>query len=236
MTDKTRMAVPPRHDDTGSDRGARGATAAEYALLVGLIAVVVLGSVTFLGGGSKGSLDKAAKPLAGTTAPATTGGGGGGGTGGGTGGGVGSTTTTSSPTTTASTTAVPTTQATTTTTTTTTTTAPPQPTSSSPTFTSPRSTTSGSKWSATTEISLTDDLGQPVAGAQVTVRITTSGRSGSSTTQVFTTGPDGSIELTAGPYNRNGSSKVNTVSFEVIAVGGAPPWNGSGASVTASRP
>ena len=43
----------------------RGASLVEYALLVALIAVVCIGAVTFLGGGTSGTLDEAGNGIEG---------------------------------------------------------------------------------------------------------------------------------------------------------------------------
>ena len=45
------------------NRGERGASLVEYALLVALIAIVCIGSVTMLGGNTSGTLDKGAKGI-----------------------------------------------------------------------------------------------------------------------------------------------------------------------------
>ena len=47
----------------------KGATAVEYGLMVGLIAVVIIGAVTALGGELKGMFNDIVKGLGGTPAP-----------------------------------------------------------------------------------------------------------------------------------------------------------------------
>ena len=56
------------------ERGEKGATAVEYGLMVGLIAVVIIGAVTLLGTELKDMFTDVKNSLsgAGTTAPATT--------------------------------------------------------------------------------------------------------------------------------------------------------------------
>ncbi len=49
-------------------KGDRGATAIEYALLVGLIAVIIIGAVTVLGGNLKGIFNSIVTALGGTPA------------------------------------------------------------------------------------------------------------------------------------------------------------------------
>ena len=52
---------------------AKGATAVEYGLMVGLIAAVIIGSVILLGGKLDGLFSSIQKQLPGTTPAATTG-------------------------------------------------------------------------------------------------------------------------------------------------------------------
>ena len=53
-------------DDRFENRKDRGATAVEYGLMVGLIAVVIIAAVTLLGQGLDGMFDKAVDGLKGT--------------------------------------------------------------------------------------------------------------------------------------------------------------------------
>jgi pilus assembly protein Flp/PilA len=56
-----------RREDLRSRRGERGATAVEYGLMVGLIAVVIIVAVTLLGKQLDALFDKITAGLAGTS-------------------------------------------------------------------------------------------------------------------------------------------------------------------------
>jgi Flp pilus assembly pilin Flp len=197
-------------------RGERGASLVEYALLVGVISVVLIAGVKLVGNNSSDSMEGAATAIAapsgaGGPAPGGDGGGGGGG------GGAGTTTPTSAaPTPTTSAAPTPTT-------------APPAPTTApAPTATSGsvgigdvEVVKSGSNWTAETTVSIVDDTGQPVVGATVdlTVRYRERGWLGytwhEESVQVET-GPDGTADIGAGPYKRgSGIGSVGQIEFVV---------------------
>lgn len=238
-TGRVAHARPARVSDPEEVQSEDGASGVEIALLVAVIAIVCIGAVKALGGGSEGGLTEVAEATAGD--PSSTGGGGGGGGGGaggggGTGGGSsgGATTTTAAPTTTTTTAAPTTTTAAPTTTAppTTTTTMPPlgpgYPSTSG--FQTPTVQTSGSNKRAQTGVVVRDASGTPVAGASATVTVWYEQRVGNrwvwqSTTITVTTGADGSASVTSAYYPTSGGSRVRAIRFE-LANSNASGWDG----------
>lgn len=140
-----------------------------------------------------------------------------------------------------------TTSTTTSTTSTTSTTVPPTTTTEAPSpqtvnasWTSTSRSTSGTNWRASAELRVRDDLGDPVRGAVVTVRVQTRRGTGSWTnrdTLQATTGSAGSLTFLSGWYPRSGSSRADQVRFTVLSVSAPGLDYVSGSiAVTVDRP
>lgn len=229
----------------------RGASAVEVALLIAVVAIVVAGAVRLVGRGSEQSLATVGSSIhgSGSAGPATSGGGGGGSGGGGGGGGPGpivppttaappTPTTTAPPTTAPATTTPPTTAPPTTTTT-----APP-PAVATGSLGSASSRSTGAGWIASAELTLLDQRGEPVVGAEVTVEVRSRRvrRSGSvtwdTTTRTGTVGADGRLVIETGPWRPSGSNRITDVTYEVIDVevpdGGS--WDEGPATIAIAAP
>lgn len=231
----------------------RGATLAEYALLVGLVALVCLGAITVLGLRSKDTVEEVSAQVDRGERPpgdGDGGGGGGGGRGGGTAdggsGGDGGTGDSSGDGVTTTTTTT-----TTSTTTTTTTTAPP------PTTTTPGATTSttvdaplpgsdyplesgfadatrvvdGLDWRVETGMVLWSQDGTPLRDTDATVEIwrhvlTRYGWRWARSLVPVTTGSDGTVPFTTPEYPGWGSNAVDRVVVRIVSVDD-PAWDGS---------
>lgn len=228
----------------------RGATLAEYALLVGLVALVCLGAITVLGLRSKDTVEEVSAQVdRGETPP---GGGNGAGDGdggiddGGGGGGIddgggaqGGTTTTSTTaaTTTTSTPTTTTTQPLTTTTAdpSTPTTAPlPAPGEDYPTesgFADPDLVVEGLDWRVETGLVLWADDGTPLRDTDATVEIwrhvlTRYGWRWARSVVPVTTGADGTAPFSTPDYPGWGSGEVDRVVIRIVSVDD-PSWDGS---------
>lgn len=225
----------------------RGATLAEYALLVGLVALVCLGAITLLGLRSKDTVEEVSAQVdRGEAPPADGGGGGGGGGGSGDGGGGssgdggggssgdGATTTTPSPTTT-TTTAPPTTTTTPpAATTSTTTAAAPVPGSGYPDesgFAEASPVVDGLEWRVETGLVLWSQDGTPLRDTEATVEIwrhvlTRYGWRWARSLVPVTTGSDGTTPFTTPGYPGWGSNAVDRVVVRIVSVDD-PAWDGS---------
>jgi Flp pilus assembly pilin Flp len=226
-------------------RSERGASAVEVALVVALIAVVAIGALKALGGGSAESFEEVAVATeGGAVAPGGGSGGGsggggsgsGGGSGGGGGGGGETTSTTAAATTSTTAAATTTTTAAPTTTTaapTTTTALPPlgsgYPSTSG--FQAPTvSSTGGSNKQAATSLVVRDEGGTPVPGASATVTIWYQQRQGNRwvwkrTEVTVTTGANGAVDVTSPSFPTSGSNRVRAIQFE-LRDSNAPGWDG----------
>lgn len=215
----------------------RGATLAEGALLVGLVALVVLGALTVLGRNSSDRLDEAARstdtpagddggapsgsPPTPTAPPDVTVPGGSGGGDAGSGdptGGDGPVTTTTPTTTTA---------------------APLD--DSFPTttgFTVPTVETAGDAWRASADLVVRSSTGAPVPGATVTVDIRRRERVGgrwrwNTRTVVVDTGADGTVSVASLDWPVTGANRVSQVTFVVRDVD-VDDWDGQQGTVSAT--
>jgi Flp pilus assembly pilin Flp len=189
----------------------RGATLVEYALLVGLIAIVAIGALTVLGRNSSDQVDEVAAKI--DTEPGDDGGDGGGDGGGG--GGGATTTTGVGPTTTVA--PLPTT---TTTPPTTATTAPPVgpefPETSG--FAPAQVDPAASEWAATADLVVRDESGIPLPATVATVDIwryelTWDGWRWRRRTVTVTTGPDGVAEVRTLDFPDSGRGEVDRLIF-----------------------
>ena len=228
-------------------REEHGASLVEVAMLIALVAVVTIGVLVRLGSSSGTKLDQAGQGIhrassEGAPPSGGTGGGSGGPSGGDGGGGSGAGPVTG-PTAPPTTTTVP--AATTTIAPPTTTTTPPTTTTSAPTpaaadLGNGRGTRNGSyRWDASADLTVGSDPGRSLRGT-ATVRVTTTRRSGStsSSTVEVRLDDDGNAAIETGPYNRTGSSRIEQVTYTIIAIefddGG--PWNGEQPSIDISKP
>lgn len=208
MTEQPSTTGPERapwRDRRDPARGERGATLVEYALIVAIVAVGLIGATDLLGAAAEAKFESAGEGISvsdgstpttaptptttptPTTAPTTVPGGGGGGT----------TTTTST---------VPE--------------ADPVPTRSYSTWGPGSTQQKGNTWSAQVPIVITDDLGQRVEGATVTVRVEYRDSTGwhTSTTQVKTTGANGALTFSSDDLARTGKDPVTEIRFTVTSV------------------
>lgn len=223
----------------------RGATLAEYALLVGLVALVCLGAITLLGLRSKDTVEEVSAQVDGGEAPPgdDDGGGGGGssddgGGGGSSGDGGGSTGdgVTTTTTTTPTTTKPPPTTTTTTTpgATTSTTVSAPLPGSDYPTesgFAEGTPVVDGLEWRVETGVVLWSQDGTPLRDTDATVEIwrhvlTRYGWRWVRSLVPVTTGSDGTAPFTTPEYPGWGSNAVDRVVVRIVSVDD-PSWDGS---------
>lgn len=226
-------------------RSDGGASLAETALVIALVALVAAAVLSFVGSRSDASLDEAGKGIhhsptghggGGSGSGSGTGAGGSGDTGGSgsTGGSGGGTTTPPAPSTTT------TRPATTTTIAATTTTAPPAPATAA--LDDGRGTRSGSsRWNASADLQLAAEgapTGSMSGTATVVVEWWRSNGQRSTQTIEVSIGADGSAELATGPYNRTGSSRINAVRYTVIEVDldDGRGWDGGRPSIDIERP
>lgn len=207
----------------------RGATLAEYALLVALIAVVSIGALTLLGDRSSDEFEEIATSVGEDTRPST----GSGGSGGGGGGGGGTTTTTASGGGGGTTTTAPTT---TTTAPTTTTTVPPldgsYPDASGFASDPEVDHESDGDWTATVDLVLRNTAGDPMPYTQANVRIWRRERQWDGSydwewrmVQV-TTGANGTVQIQSNDWPESGSRRVIQLVFVVEDAGGSS-WDGN---------
>jgi Flp pilus assembly pilin Flp len=228
-----------------SRRNERAATLVEYALIVALVAIPSIAAVDFLADSARQEFSQSAGSVSRTgsseeatttsTPPSTA---------------VPSTTTTTTPpasTTSTTTTSAPPPSTTTTvaptTTSTTTTTAPPVATLVGGTFGAVTTSTSGSNWSATTTLTVRNNLGLPVAGAAVSVRVRTLevDNKGNQTWRESTvggsTGSGGTATVSSGSLARTGNPKVTQVQFVLNGITAAGlSWDGTPATAGAAAP
>lgn len=199
------------------DRSERGAALVEYALLVALVVGVAMGAIDLLGRAADAELERSARGASGTEWS------GGDDDPDGTDDEGAGPSPTSNPAATSTTSTRPTT------------TAPPVVASVS--FTDVRSWSTGwFQWSGSAAVVLVDARGRPLGGAEVQVRITTSG--GQVETATITTDGTGRAVVEVGPYAWFGSWG-GTGHVDVEAVGVDPTtgtWDGTRASVTVSAP
>lgn len=231
--------------------GERGASVAETALLIAVVALAAVVALRALGSGGGDSLDQAGKGIHHAATPTSASGSGSSGEGSGTGGSGGagpisgggsgtSTTTSAAP----STTSPPPT----------TTTAPPAPTTTAPpaaTTTAPPAPATASldggegvrvgssRWQASADLALDAGAdGVPVSGtATVIVRTQrANGQWTSDTIQVPV--DDGTGTISTGPYARTGGSRIIAVEYEVVGIelDGGREWDGERASISIDRP
>lgn len=222
-------------------RSERGATLVEYALLVAVLALGSLAGLDALqtsaeaafreqasemsdppAGGTSGTPTTAAPTTAPpTTAPPTT-----------------APPTTAAPVTT--TTVRPTTTTSTTTTSTTSTTTVPRATTATGTWGATGATRDGSRWTATATLTVTDDRGQAVHGAAVTVRVEYRVDGGSWQTGQPVSGAttsSGTLRVSTADLARSGRSAVTSIRYTVLTVDAAGlPWVGGSPSTTLSAP
>jgi Flp pilus assembly pilin Flp len=211
----------------------------EYALIVGIVAVGLIGAMDVLSESAKAQFDDMGPGIAvsadggstptSSTVPAPT---------------IPAPTTTAAPTPTTvpapTTTAAPTTTVAPTTTTTTTT-AVPVPTTSFTTWGAGSSVQKGNRWQASAPLTITDDLGHPVSGATVTVEV--SYRIGSTwytepTRPSGTTDASGALTVISGEYQRTGRNPdpVDEVRLTVVSVtGGGLTWAPGETSISVLR-
>jgi Flp pilus assembly pilin Flp len=235
-----------------------GASLAEAALLVAVIAVVAASALSFLGSRSDGTLDEAGKGI--HEGPTVGGGGGsggddggGGGSGGGGSGGGGSGgagdggtagtvpgTAPPSPTSTAPPATTTTVAPTSTTSTTSTTSAPPAPAAAE--LGNGHAVRSGSsRWNASADLqlALAEDNGGSLAGT-ATVRVQQQRSNGQWTTDTIEVGIDdlGRAVIETGPHVRSGSSRITAVRYTVVGIelAGEGSWDGQQPTITIGRP
>ncbi len=99
------------------------------------------------------------------------------------------------------------------------TTAPPQATTVDAAWTSTSRSTSGSNWRANADLTVRNNLGQPVSGAVVKVKVATKRGNNSwqnlSGTIDATTGSAGSLTFRSSWYAQSGGSRIDQVRFTV---------------------
>jgi Flp pilus assembly pilin Flp len=207
----------------------RGASMAEYALLVGLIAIVALTAVSRLGDSSSGKLSEVADkvdshPLDQGSNPGPT----------------PTVPTPSVPVTPTSTTTTTIPTATTSTTTTTTTTIPTldpaYPSTSG--FTPPAIDDRGQTWSVSSGLVLRRTDGRTLSGTTATVRVWRKQMLGSysywlNETVTVTTRGDGTVNVVTDAFTATGSYRISEIRLELISVDHAS-WDGVTSSVTAT--
>ncbi|MGN6695502.1 MAG: hypothetical protein ACTHN0_15095 [Aquihabitans sp.] len=225
----------------------RGASLAETALIITVVAIAAAIALSFLGSSSESSLDEAGKgihrsPGGASSGGASVGGGpggagsgdpGGSGSPGGTGGGgtgwPGSTTTPTTTSIPATTTMAPTT-------------------TTWPTLAPATAVLGGgvgvrsgsSRWNASADLDLAaDDAAGSMAGT-ATVLVESWRSNGQRSTQTIQVpiGPDGTAGIESGPYARTGSSRIETVRYTVVDIDlhNGRDWDGERPSITIGRP
>lgn len=211
-------------------RGERGVTLVEYGLLIAAFALASLAGIDAVRTSASSAFAAQAAEM--SDPPA-----------GGSNGAPGPTTSTTAPapTTTASTTTTTTTTSTTTTTTTPpTTTTVPRATRSTAAWGSGTSTRDGNRWSASAQLTVTDDLGRPVSGAAVTLLVeyrTAAGTWQAADEVDGTTSSSGTLQVGSSDLRRTGQQAVSAIRYTVVEVdAGRLSWNGDRASVTLSAP
>lgn len=197
--------IPPRP----TSRPQRGATIVEYSLLVAILAVGTLGAISFVQDSAKAKTEHSAEHISTRTIPTPT-----------TADDEGHlpTTTSTPPTTTTEPPPPPPPSSTTTEP------PPPTPTSATANWTGTSKDTrrrnGNDEWRANATIQVTDDLGNPVSGATVSVRI--SFRRGTSWQNVSTlsetTGSAGSLTVQSGYYRTSGTSRADEIRFSITSV------------------
>jgi len=241
-------------------RGERGVSTIEYVLLVGMVAVIVIGGVKAIGGTATSTLNSATPQIGGTDTG--TSGSGGAASGGATGGGAGagsdaapattptttgstSSSTTTPPSSTSTTLAVSSTTTTMVVVTAPTTTRPPVATAGGVQLAAATTTSFFGYWWGSSQLVVTDDLGAPVSGARVTITFKAYTRnsygqySWVTTTQTVTSDTDGSVPLTVGPYKQtSGTSQVTqaVVSVSSVTLPGGLAWDSQASSITINSP
>jgi hypothetical protein len=134
---------------------------------------------------------------------------------------------------------------TTTTSTTTTTTAPPVATRGSTVLTTATVTQFGSYWWGTSQLVVTDNLGVPISGARVTLRLQAYTRQSNgtyawvTTTQTLTTDSDGSVGFFAGIYyggSATGQVTKATVTVSAVTLPNGLTWDGDPSTITINSP
>jgi hypothetical protein len=221
----------------------------EVALLIALVAIAVTGALRAVGASSNDQLDTAGRGIHEGGADErdddpSSGGSGGGGSNGGDGPDPLPTptsppTSAPAPTSPTTTSAPPPPPPPTTTTTTT-----PQPAVGAASLHSGSTSATHSSWWATATLDLVDQGGQPLIGAEVTVRLRTRvvSRWGfayyEESSMTAALGNDGSVELDVGPYPRSGGGRVLEVRYTVedVDVPGPGSWDGEAPSLTVGAP
>lgn len=223
------------------DLADRGASVAEAALVIVLIAIAAAGALSFLGSRSDSSLDEAGKGIHRTQAASgSPGGSPGGGTGGGSTGGSSGPGGGGTPTTAPTATTAPSTTPTTTRPPTTTTTAPPPAPASADLDDAQGVRNGSSRWdaSATLQLGADGDPGSMAGTATVQVRWQRSNGQWSTDTIEVPIDADGRALIESGPYARTGSSRINTVVYTVTGIDlhDGREWDGEQPSVSIPRP
>lgn len=224
-------------------RRQAGASLAETALIITVVAVAAAVALSFLGSSSDSTLEEAGKGIHDAPAGGTPGGGTGSGAGDETGGGGGSggsggghpapTTSTTTP---GSTTIAPTTTAARTTTTW------PTPVPATATLSGGQGVRSGSsRWNASADLRLAVDgsPGGSMAGtATVLVESWKANGQRSTTTIQVAVSADGRADIGTGPYTRTGTSRIDSVRYTVVSIDlvDGRGWDGDQPSISISRP
>lgn len=230
----------------GSEKraGEQGTVLVEYMMLIGLLAMVAITGVKALGATTSRQFSVAAAGLASSdpgSAAASAAAGDSGGTAG--------TTGTTPPTTPATTVPVTTTTVAPTTTTTvaptTTTTLPPVASTGGVDLAAATTSSFFGYWWGTSQLSVSDNLGNPVSGARVTLTISayTKGSNGHyswvTTTDSETTDSHGAVSVLVGPYRSTTSSgDVAQVIVRVssVTLPNGLAWDGNVSSITVNSP
>ena len=227
-------------------RSERGATLVEYVLLISVFVIPASLGVQFMQNGAEAKIGHVAGGVAHADAenPTTTI------------DGAGTTTSTTTTSTTTTTTVKPTTTTTTVKPTTTTTTVKPTTTTSTTTTTTVKASKSTGTisqatstaqdknlWTSTTTITVKDNLGKPVVGATVTVKVRTlvvdkkGKQSWVETTEEGTTNSSGNVVVTVTDMARKATPYVDQIEFSVTAITySGLTWDGKGITTSASRP
>jgi Flp pilus assembly pilin Flp len=213
-------------------RSERGASLVEYALLVAVLALGSLAGLDALQSSAAAAFREQASEMSDPPAGGSSG------------------TPTTAPTTAAPTTAAPvttttvrpttTTSTTTTSTTSTTTTTVPRATTATGAWGATSATRDGSRWTASATLTVTDDRGQTVRGAAVTVRVEYRIDGGSWQTGQPASGAtssSGTLRVSTADLARSGRSAVTSIRYTVLTVDAAGlRWAGGSPSTTLSAP
>jgi hypothetical protein len=104
-------------------------------------------------------------------------------------------------------------------------------------------TSTSNDWRASTTLTVKDNLGSPVVGADVKVKVRTlvvdknNKQSWKETTVSGTTGSGGSATIDSGSLKRSGSNRVIQVEFVLVDVDADDlNWDGTQAKVAANAP